>query len=53
VSISLVIVTYQPNIETLSSLVLGNLDYLNQIIIVDNASHNAEEIFNLSENNKK
>jgi rhamnosyltransferase len=44
VSVSSIIITYQPDTEILSQLILGNLQFFNQVIIVDNGSINIDSI---------
>jgi rhamnosyltransferase len=46
-SLSSIIVTYQPEIEVISNLVLGNINIFNNVIVVDNASDNIKQISEL------
>jgi rhamnosyltransferase len=53
VSISSIIITYQPDVKILSKLIFDNIDFLNTITLVDNGSNNIKIINETFGNNKK
>tara|TARA_R110001583_G_scaffold195527_1_gene375364 strand:- start:1750 stop:2640 length:891 start_codon:yes stop_codon:yes gene_type:complete len=52
-SISSIIVTYQPNVELLSNLILGNISVFNKVILIDNGSNNIKSIRDAFKHNDK
>lgn len=52
-AISSIIITYQPDVDILSKLVLENISLFNYVVIVDNASLNSKEIVELFSHSDK